>query len=122
MIDSEEKNSLEAEINSLEAEKRNSVRIYQGFCDRNLALKNREDELQLSISELEDKQTKLNESLSEFQYNINLDPDVEQDDITLTNDVLIPPRVAINCPPQVEPSSRKLIFDTKDLFPTKAQT
>jgi hypothetical protein len=24
--------------------------------------------------------------------------------------------------PQVEPSSRTLIFETKDLFPTKAQT
>lgn len=41
----EEKNSLAAEIS-------NSVRIYQDFCDRT-ALKKREGELQLSISELE---------------------------------------------------------------------
>jgi predicted transcriptional regulator len=108
----EEMNSTKAELNSWKAAVSNEVRVYQNFCDRNLTLKNREDELQLSISELEDKQTKLNESLSEFQYNINLDPDVEQDDITLTNDVLIPPRVAINYPPQVELSSRTLIFDT----------
>jgi len=107
---------LKAEINTLEAEKCNSVRIYQQFIDRNIELKRREDELQLSINGLEAKKTKLNKSLSEFQYNINLDPDVEQGDVILTNDVLIPPHVAINYPSKVEPSSRTLIFDTKDLF------
>ena len=61
----EEKSSLEAELNSLEAEKRNSVRIYQNFCDRNLELKKRQDELQLSINELEVKKAELNESSSQ---------------------------------------------------------
>jgi hypothetical protein len=61
----EEKRSLEAELNSLEAEKRNSVRIYQDFCDRNLELKKREDELQLSINELEVKEAELNDSSSQ---------------------------------------------------------
>jgi hypothetical protein len=36
-----------AELSSLKAEITNSVRIYQDFCDRNVQLKKREDELQL---------------------------------------------------------------------------
>ena len=51
----------------------------------------------------------------------------------MTNDVFIPsPNMVFNYdpnenetlhyPPQVDSSSRTLIFDTKDLFPTKAQT
>ena len=55
----EEKSSLEAELNSWKAAVSNEVRIYQGFCDRNLKLKNREDELQLSINELEAKKVEL---------------------------------------------------------------
>ena len=47
----EEKSSLEAELNSWKAELNNTVRTYQDFCDRNLKLKKREDELQqLSIN------------------------------------------------------------------------
>ena len=49
----EEKSSLEAELNTWKAEISNAVRIYQRFCDRNLELKKREDELQHSINELE---------------------------------------------------------------------
>jgi predicted transcriptional regulator len=41
----EELNSRIAELNSLKAEVNNSVRIYQQFCDRNLELNKREDEL-----------------------------------------------------------------------------
>ena len=37
---------LEDELNSWKAELDNTVRIYQQFCDRNLNLKNREDETQ----------------------------------------------------------------------------
>jgi septal ring factor EnvC (AmiA/AmiB activator) len=58
----EEKSSLEAELNSCKAELSNTVRTYQDFCDRNLKLKKREDELQLSINELEAKEAELNES------------------------------------------------------------
>jgi hypothetical protein len=65
----EEKSSIEADINSTKAGLDNAVRIYQDFYDRNLELKKREDKLQLSISELERKETRLNESLSEFQEN-----------------------------------------------------
>ena len=61
----EEKSSLEAELNSWKIEISNAVRIYQQFCDRNLELKKREYELQLSINELEAKVTKLNESSSQ---------------------------------------------------------
>ena len=61
----EEKSSLEAELNSWKAELSNTVRTYQDFCDRNLELKKREDELQLSINELEAKEAELNESSSQ---------------------------------------------------------
>ena len=61
----EEKNSLEAELNSCKTELSNTVRTYQDFCDRNLKLKKREDELQLSITELEVKAAELNESSSQ---------------------------------------------------------
>ena len=61
-----------AELNSLKADISNSVRIYQDFCDRNIVLKNRENELQRSISELEAKniesqEARLNESPPELQ-------------------------------------------------------
>lgn len=58
----EEKSSLETELNSWKAELSNTVQIYQDFCDRNLKLKKREDELQLSINKLEVKEAELNES------------------------------------------------------------
>ena len=61
----EEISSLEAELNSWKAELSNTVRTYQDFCDRNLKLKKREDELQLSITELEAKKAELNESSSQ---------------------------------------------------------
>jgi hypothetical protein len=61
----EEKSSLEAELNSWKAELSNTVRIYQGFCDRNIVLRRREDALQLSINKLEAKEAKLNKSLSQ---------------------------------------------------------
>ncbi len=62
---------VKAELNSGKAELSNTVRIYQQFCDRNVALKNREDELQLSINELDAKKVEpqknmLNECPPEF--------------------------------------------------------
>jgi hypothetical protein len=76
----EEKNSLEAGLNSWKAAVSNKVRVYQDFCDRNLALKNREDELRLTVKGLEDKvvelQAKLNKPLSELEdlsFQINSD-------------------------------------------------
>ena len=56
---------MEAEINSWKAELGNTVRTYQQFVDRNIELKKREDELQLSITELEAKEAELNESSSQ---------------------------------------------------------
>jgi hypothetical protein len=49
----EEKSSSEAELNSWKIEIGNTVRIYQGFCDRNLELKKREDELLDTLGKLE---------------------------------------------------------------------
>src|ERR687892_1558288 len=120
----EEKSSLQAELNSWKAAVSNEVRVYQDFCDRNLKLKNREAELQLSISELERKETRLNESLSEFQENDDFHPEVKEEEVTSMIDELTQqPNMAINyhqnkneINAQFEPSSRTLIFDTKDLF------
>jgi len=124
----EEKNSLQAELNSWKAEISNSVRTYQQFVDRNVALKNREDELQLSISELERKEARLNESLSEFQENRDINLEVKEEEvISMLNVLTQQPNMAIDhpptenntlhYPPQGESSSsRTLIFDTKDLF------
>jgi hypothetical protein len=100
-----------------------------------IALKKRENELGQTIDELETQKAelqkpKLNEPLPECHENngnkdVNLE--VQQEDVISINDVLIPqPNVSTNynqnenetChyPSQVEPSSRTLIFDTKDLF------
>ncbi len=102
----------------------------QGFCDRNMKLKKREDELLYSISELENKKSELQKTTNELQqhltYRDNLNPEVKQEIISM-NDVFIPsPNMVINyqqyenetChyPSQVEPSSGTEIFDTKDLF------
>src|SRR5918994_1693983 len=120
----DEINWCKAELNSWKAALNNEVRVYQDFSDRNVALKKREDELQLSISQLERKETRLNESLSEFQDN-NADnnclaPKVKQEEVNFMNDVIISPPTMVlnhlqndNCifprPSRVEPSSRKLI-------------
>src|ERR687891_1410358 len=61
----EEINLSKSELSSWKAEVNNEVRVYQDFCDRIIALKKRENELKLSISELERKAARLNESLSE---------------------------------------------------------
>ena len=102
----EEKKSLEAEINSWRAELNNIARTYQQFVDRNIELKKREDELQLSINGLEAKETELRmnitglkQQLSELRGNnldnVKLNPEFKED-IT-TNDVFIPsPDMTIN--------------------------
>ncbi|MGH9987443.1 MAG: hypothetical protein ACRD8W_26160, partial [Nitrososphaeraceae archaeon] len=117
----EELNLTRAELNSWKAAVSNEVRVYQQFVDRNVALKKREDELQLSISELERKETRLNESLSEFQENNDIN--LEEEVISMIDELTQQPNLAdyhqnvnFNSPPQVEPSSSTLIFDTKDLF------
>jgi hypothetical protein len=124
----EEINSTKAELNSWKAATSNEVRVYQDFCNRNLVLKRREDELQLSISELERKETRLNESLSEFQENDDFNVEVKEEEvISMLNVLTQQPNMAIDYrpnenetlyyPSRVEPSSsRTVIFDTKDLF------
>jgi hypothetical protein len=135
----EEMNSTKTELNSWKAAVSNEVRVYQDFCDRNLKLKSREDELRLSISEREYKEAELqqkiingsNRRLAEIQgnnaYNDNLNLEIKHGEVIFTNDIFIPPsNMVIDYPPnenetlyypsQAEPSSRTLIFDTKDLF------
>src|ERR687891_810059 len=84
----EEKSSLQAELSSWKAELNNIARTYQQFVDRNVALKKREDELQLSIGELERKETRLNESLSEFQENYDFHPEVKEEEVISMLNVL----------------------------------
>ena len=95
---SERKRLLEAELKSWKAEVSSAARTYQRFCDRNLALKNREDELKLSINKLEAKQvelrkttTGLEQHLAELQennaYHDNLNSEVKQQYIISTDDI-----------------------------------
>jgi hypothetical protein len=133
----EEINSRKTELNSWKAKISNSVQTYQLFIDRNIALKNREDELLNTISELEVKQTELQKALdglkqqvSEFQDinadNTNLNSEVKLNGIPTNDSIVQPPNMEINYHqieheihhfhPKVEPLSRKLIFDTKDWF------
>jgi len=121
----------------IRAELNNTVQIYQQFVDSNVALKKRENELRQTIDELEVKKAELqkpnNEPLPEcHENNGNKDVNIEvqqEDDVISINDVLIlQPNVSINYnqnlnenetshyPSQVEPLSRTVIFDTKDLF------
>jgi serine phosphatase RsbU (regulator of sigma subunit) len=81
-------NSTRAELNSWKAAVSNEVRVYQQFIDRNVALKKREDELQLSISELERKETRFNESLSEFQENDDTNLEVKEEEVISMINVL----------------------------------
>jgi chromosome segregation ATPase len=67
----EEKSSLEAEISSRRAELNNIARTYQQFCDRNLELKKREDELQYSINELEAKESELQRTISGLKQQLS---------------------------------------------------
>jgi len=98
----EELNSRKAELISLKAETRNEVRTYQQFCDRNLELKKREDELQHGINELEAKKTELqetttdsNQHVAEFQET-NADLEMEQEIVMLMNDLSTPPQNIAN--------------------------
>ena len=59
-----ELNSSKAELSSWKAAISNEVRVYQDFCNRNLVLKKREDELQLTVKELEAKENELQRTIS----------------------------------------------------------
>ena len=61
---------LKAELNSWKVEINNAVRTYQVFCDRNLELKKREDELQHRINELEVKKTESQETTTNSNQHI----------------------------------------------------
>ena len=102
MIDSK------TELNSLKAEINNSVRTYQDFCNRNLEMNKRINELQLIVDELEARRTKLkktttesNHHIAEFQEsnaeNDNLNLEMEQEVVRLISDLSRPPsNIAIN--------------------------
>jgi hypothetical protein len=119
----QEINSTKAELNSWKAAVSNEVRVYQDFCNRNLALKNREDELQRNIEELEAKKTRLNKSLSEFEENdMNKENSNLEEEVTSMINILTQrPNMTADYP-TLQGESKTIIFDTKDLFPTKAQT
>jgi uncharacterized protein YerC len=134
----DEINWYKAELNSWKAALNNEVRVYQDFCDRNLALKNREVELQSSVNDLEIKEAELQKTTTELQqhlaelqenntYRDYLNPEVKQENIISTNDAFVPSsnmvidyhqneNESLSYPPRVESASRTIIFDTKDLF------
>jgi hypothetical protein len=112
-----------SDLNSLKADINNAAYIYQDFCDRNIELKNREDELVKTISELEAKKTEL--SQSEFQVNNTDNANVilraRLEEIISTSDISIQRSNIANNQQNdnnemphsshiVEPSSRTLIF------------
>ena len=124
-----------AELSSLKAEITNSVRIYQDFCDRNAALKNREDELQLSIKELKTTKVELqkpmfNECQPEFQESdiYNLNPENRLDEVmndgtllpsTIPNETLDyspPPILTLNGSSETLPhiQGNRKILDTEE--------
>ena len=121
------------EISIKKAELINTVQTYQDFCNRNTALKNREDELLKTINELEAKKIELQKSLSQSEFqgdnamNTNLNLKTRLEEIISTNNVPIQRSVVVNnhqnennemphSSSKVEPSSRRLIFDTRDWF------
>ena len=55
------------ELNSWKAELNNTVRIYQQFCDKNLEMNKRINELQLIIDELEAKKTELQKTIRKLE-------------------------------------------------------
>ena len=79
-------------------------------------------------AELQKTTTELQQHLADLQgnnvYNDNLKLEIKQEEDFFTNDVFMPPSNMVidyhqnenEMNAQVEPSSRTLIFDTKDLF------
>ena len=67
----------------MKAEINNSVRIYQQFCDRNVELKNREDELLHSISILENKRSEFEKTISELKQHVSKlqENDIDNSDV-----------------------------------------
>ena len=76
-----EKSSLEAKINLWKAELSNTARTYQQFVDRNIELNKREDELQLSINELEAKESELQKTISRLEQH----PSVLENNVNTNN-------------------------------------
>ena len=129
-----EVNLAKAEKDSLEVARSDSVLTYQQFSDRNIKFKRRESELQQSINELETKKAELQKKYDELIARLRdnkgddtgLHSGIKQDEGTTINDVMIPSADAsfscLKCEnatfqdSQVEPSSKTLIFDTKDMF------
>lgn len=124
---------LQGELNSCKADLDNTVRIYQRFVDQNILLKRREDELLHNISKLEAREAELQKTTTELEQHIskltgnadtiNLNPEVKQEDVIPTNDVLTPQTdTSISyhqneneMQAQAEPPF-KIVSDTKDLF------
>ena len=67
----EEMNSTKAELRSWQVAISNEVRVYQDFCNRNLALRNREDGLKKTLDELEAKEERLRKTITELQQHVS---------------------------------------------------
>jgi len=93
----EEMNIRKNELNSWKAELSNTVRIYQDFCDRNLEMNKRINELQLIVDGLEARRTELEKTstestqhLAEFQ---EINAEMEQEIAMLMNKLSTPPSI-----------------------------
>jgi hypothetical protein len=126
-----------AELSSVKAEITNSVRIYQQFCDKNLDMNKRINELQVTINESESKKvelhntvTALKQQLSELQesdiYNLNPENrlDIVMNDGRLppttpkeTLDYSTPPILTLNGSSETLPhiQGNRKILDTREL-------
>ncbi|MGA7370338.1 MAG: hypothetical protein WBX01_14515 [Nitrososphaeraceae archaeon] len=100
----------------------------------NIKSRNREDELQASINELEARKKELQKTTTELEEhlskltgnntdNTNLIPEIKQEDLVLTNGISAPqPDISINynqneneIQAQIEPPFG-IVFDTKNMF------
>jgi len=86
---------LTAKLSSLKAEIHNSVRIYQDFCDKNLDMNKRINELQVTINESETKKvelqntvTGLKQQLSELQDGNTDNDNLYDENGNITSDIL----------------------------------
>jgi hypothetical protein len=101
---------LKAEINSLEAEKGNSAKVYQQLCDRILELRNRADELQSSIRELQDKKAELDLQKTrpdEFAKDFQAISSLNENEVSTTSSSSLPQKEPSDVDAQLQFKSTK---------------
>ena len=85
---------LTTKLSSLKAEIHNSVRIYQDFCDKNLDMNKRINELQVTINESETKKVELQNTVTGLKQQLS-----ELQDANTENDNLYDENGMSHCSP-----------------------